>query len=219
MNPSTISGNINLFLHFRIVNNANWYADTKLIDFIGTVGRHFRMGNMLSRSAVQSRLQSESGMSFTEFTYQMFQAYDWLHLFQQHECTFQLGGSDQMGNLMSGHELIGRVTKKDVYGLTLPIITNEEGDKFGKSAGNAIWLAEERTSPFSLYQYFIRVADSEVEKLLKLLTFLPLSEIDSVMQEHRKVPELREAQRKLAREITLLIHGGMFSGGTIFVTN
>lgn len=175
------------------------------------------MGSMLSRSSVQSRLQSESGMSFTEFTYQMFQAYDWLHLFQQHECSFQLGGSDQMGNLMSGHELISRVTKKDVFGLTLPIITNEEGNKFGKSAGNAVWLAEEKTSPFSLYQYFIRVADSEVEKLLKLLTFLPLSEIDTVMQEHRKVPELREAQRKLAREITLLIHGGMFSVNRIFV--
>lgn len=208
---------VHLFLYFRIVNNAHWYADTKLIDFVGTVGRHFRMGSMLSRSSVQSRLQSESGMSFTEFTYQMFQAYDWLYLFQHHECTFQLGGSDQMGNVMSGHELISRVTKKDVYGLTLPIITNEEGDKFGKSAGNAVWLAEERTSPFSLYQYFIRVADSEVEKLLKLLTFLPLNEIDCIMQEHRKVPELRESQRKLAREITLLIHGGMFSVGMILI--
>lgn len=197
-----------MFVH-RIVNNADWYADTKLIDFIGSMGRHFRMGNMLSRSSVQSRLHSDSGMSFTEFTYQIFQAYDWLHLFREYDCCFQLGGSDQMGNLMSGHELIGRVLDKPVYGLTLPIITNEEGDKFGKSAGNAIWLDEAKTSPFSLYQFFIRVTDAEVENLLKLLTFVPLPEIEQIMVDHRKVPEIRDAQRRLAREITLLIHGGM----------
>lgn len=183
-----------------------------LIDFVSTTGRHFRMGNMLSRSSVQSRLHSDSGMSFTEFTYQMFQAYDWLHLYREHECCFQMGGSDQMGNLMSGHDLIGRCTAGDqkaapVFGLTLPIITNEEGDKFGKSAGNAVWLADDRTSPFSLFQYFVRVTDAEVEQLLRLLTFVPLAEIDEIMVAHRRVPELRDAQRRLAKEITLLIHG------------
>lgn len=169
------------------------------------------MGSMLSRSSVQSRLHSDTGMNFTEFTYQIFQAYDWLHLHKQYDCNFQLGGSDQMGNLMSGHELISRVTEKPVYGLTLPIITNEEGDKFGKSAGNAVWLDENKTSPFSLYQFFIRIADSEVEKLLKLLTFVPLKEIEAIMQEHRRIPEIREAQKRLAKEITLLIHGGKYN--------
>lgn len=205
---SMLSNCFYVSMNCRIVNNADWYAGVQLVDFIGTMGRHFRMGSMLSRSSVQSRLQSDSGMSFTEFTYQIFQAFDWLHLFREHECAFQLGGSDQMGNLMSGHELISRVTNKSVFGLTLPIITNEEGDKFGKSAGNAVWLDETKTSPFSLYQFFIRSTDAEVEKLLKLLTFVPLSEIDKLMEEHRKVPELRDAQRRLAQEITLLIHGG-----------
>lgn len=202
----------------RIVNNADWYAGLGLVDFVATTGRHFRMGSMLSRSSVQSRLHSDassssssaaasSGMSFTEFTYQIFQAYDWLHLHREHNCHFQLGGSDQMGNLMSGHELISRVTAKPVYGLTLPIITNEQGNKFGKSAGNAVWLDEQRTSAFSLYQFFVRVADADVEQLLRLLTFVPTGELDALMVEHRQQPEVRSAQRRLATEVTLLLHG------------
>lgn len=148
-------------------------------------------------------------MSFTEFTYQTFQAYDWLHLLRTHNCRFQMGGSDQMGNLMSGHELISRAEKKDVFGLTLPIVTNEEGDKFGKSAGNAVWLDENKTSSFSLYQFFVRMPDSEVEKLLKLFTFIPTKEIEFLMDEHRKEPEKRKAQTMLAEDVTLLVHGGI----------
>lgn len=195
---------------FRVVNNADWYRNINFVDFIANMGRHFRLGTMLSLSSVQSRLQGD-GMSFTEFTYQVFQAYDWLHLVKEYDCRFQLGGSDQMGNLMAGHELISRTIKKSVYGLTLPIITNEEGNKFGKSAGNAVWLDEEKTSPFSFYQFFIRIADSEVANLLKLLTLLPLKEINEIMIAHRQMPELREAQRKLAKEITLLVHGGLLN--------
>lgn len=194
---------------FRVVNNADWYRNMNLVEFIANMGRHFRLGTMLSLSSVQSRLQGD-GMSFTEFTYQVFQAYDWLHLVKEHECRFQLGGSDQMGNLMAGHELISRTAKTPVFGLTLPIITNEEGNKFGKSAGNAVWLDQEKTSPFSFYQFFVRIADSEVENLLKLLTLLPLKEINEIMVAHRQMPELREAQRRLAKEITLLVHGGLF---------
>lgn len=164
---------------------------------------------MLSRSSVQSRLETEGGMSFTEFTYQTFQAYDWLHLLRTHNCRFQMGGSDQMGNLMSGHELISRAEKKDVFGLTLPIVTNEEGDKFGKSAGNAVWLDDNKTSSFSLYQFFVRMPDSEVEKLLKLFTFIPIKEIEFLMDEHRKEPEKRKAQTMLAEDVTLLVHGGI----------
>ncbi|XP_060655425.1 tyrosine--tRNA ligase, mitochondrial [Drosophila nasuta] len=192
----------------RIVNNADWYANLSLIDFVANMGRHFRMGSMLSRSSVQSRLESEDGMSFTEFTYQIFQAYDWLHLLRKHNCSFQMGGSDQMGNLMTGHELISRVEpKREVFGMTLPIVTNEEGDKFGKSAGNAVWLDENKTSPFALYQFFMRMPDSEVEKLLKLFTFIPLPEVEQLMREHSKEPEKRKAQTLLAEDVTLLVHG------------
>lgn len=191
-----------------IVNNADWYGNLSLIDFVANMGRHFRMGSMLSRSSVQSRLESEDGMSFTEFTYQIFQAYDWLHLLRKHNCCFQMGGSDQMGNLMTGHELISRVERnREVFGMTLPIVTNEEGDKFGKSAGNAVWLDENKTSPFALYQFFMRMPDSEVEKLLKLFTFIPLPEVEQLMQEHIKEPEKRKAQTLLAEDVTLLVHG------------
>uniref|UniRef100_A0A1I8NNG3 Tyrosine--tRNA ligase n=1 Tax=Stomoxys calcitrans TaxID=35570 RepID=A0A1I8NNG3_STOCA len=191
-----------------IVNNADWYRNLNIIDFISNTGRHFRLGQMLSRSSVQSRLETEGGMSFTEFTYQTFQAYDWLHLLRAHNCRFQMGGSDQMGNLMSGHELISRAEKKkEVFGMTLPIVTNEEGDKFGKSAGNAVWLDADKTSAFSLYQFFVRMPDSEVEKLLKLFTFIPIKEIEYLMDEHRKEPEKRKAQTMLAEDVTLLVHG------------
>ncbi|XP_067632124.1 tyrosine--tRNA ligase, mitochondrial [Eurosta solidaginis] len=191
----------------RVVNNAEWYANMTLIDFIANMGRHFRMGSMLSRSSVQTRLEAEGGMSFTEFTYQIFQAYDWLHLCRTYDCRFQMGGSDQMGNLMTGHELISRVVKKPVYGMTVPIVTNEEGDKFGKSAGNAVWLDEEQTSAFALYQFFVRIPDSAVEKLLHLFTFIPLKEVEQLMVEHRKEPEKRKAQTILAEDVTLLVHG------------
>ncbi|KMY96434.1 tyrosine--tRNA ligase, mitochondrial [Drosophila simulans] len=191
-----------------IVNNADWYADLQLIDFVANMGRHFRMGSMLSRSSVQSRMESEDGMSFTEFTYQIFQAYDWLHLLRRHNCCFQMGGSDQTGNLMTGHELISRVERKrEVFGLTLPLVTTEEGDKFGKSAGNAVWLDCNKTSPFALYQFFLRMPDSEVEKLLKLFTFIPLPQVEQLMREHTREPEKRKAQTLLAEDVTLLVHG------------
>ena len=190
-----------------IVNNADWYSNFNFVEFVSQIGRHFRMGNMLSRASVQSRLKSEQGMSFTEFTYQIFQAYDWLHLLKEFNCRFQLGGSDQMGNIVSGHELIGRVTKTEVFGLTLPLITNEEGDKFGKSAGNAVWLNAKKTSEFSFYQFFVRLSDAEAENLVKLLTFLPMNEVSDLIERHRRTPELREAQKALAKQLTLLIHG------------
>lgn len=192
----------------KILNNAEWYKSMNVVEFISSMGRNFRMGQMMSRSSVQSRIKSDSGMSLTEFTYQIFQAYDWYHLAKEHGCRFQMGGSDQMGNIMTGHEFISRMDSKiPVYGLTLPLVTTEEGDKFGKSAGNAVWLSDEKTSPFSLYQFFIRIADSEVEKLLKLFTFLPMRDVFELVEEHKRVPELRDAQRRLAQEVTKLVHG------------
>ena len=192
---------------FSIVNNAEWYADVKLLDFVADMGRNFRMGDMLALTSVKTRLEQPSGMSFTEFTYQMFQAFDFYHLFKTYDCAIQLGGSDQMGNLVAGRKLIDRITKKDSFGVTLPIITSDDGNKFGKSEGQAIWLDESKTTPFALYQYFIRIFDTEVEKLLKLLTFLSLDEINEVLRKHREQPDQRIAQQKLAEEITVLIHG------------
>lgn len=189
-----------------VVNNADWYSNFKFVDFISQYGRHFRLGQMLSRTSVQSRLEGE-GMSFTEFSYQIFQAYDWLHLLKTYNCCFQLGGSDQMGNIITGHELISRCDKKEVFGLTLPLITNEEGDKFGKSAGNAVWLHSAKTSEFGFYQFFVRMSDAETEKLLKLFVFLPYNEILQAIERHKRNPEMREAQKLLARQLTLLIHG------------
>lgn len=194
-----------------IVNNADWYNDVNLIEFMSTYGRHFRMGIMLGRSSVKTRLES-GGMSLMEFFYQVLQAYDWFHLHKTYKCKFQLGGNDQMGNIHAGRELISRVNEKQVYGLTLPIITNEEGNKFGKSAGNALWIDAKKTSPFSLYQYFVRIPDANSEELLKLLTFLDLEEIADIMEKHRKNPESRGAQKKLAAEVLLLVHGSEFFG-------
>jgi tyrosyl-tRNA synthetase len=190
-----------------IVNNADWYNDISFVDFISQVGRHFRLGQMLSRTSVQSRMESEEGMSFTEFTYQVFQAYDWLQLFKRYNCRYQMGGMDQMGNLMTGCELITRVLKKQAYGLTLPIITNEEGNKFGKSAGNAVWLDANKTSEFAFYQFFMRQPDSEAEKLFKLFSFLRTNEVFDQIDKHKRAPELRGLQTALADQLTLLIHG------------
>lgn len=190
-----------------IVDNLEWYSDQNVIDFVSKVGRHFRLGTMLLRHSVQSRLKSEVGMSFTEFCYQIFQAYDWLHLFRKYKCRFQVGGSDQMGNIVSGHDLISKAEDVQVYGLTLPLVTTETGHKFGKSEGNAIWLSAEKSPPFDLYQFFLRCRDTEVEHLLKLFTFEKLSNIEEIMRKHKKQPEHRIAQRKLAEKVTLLVHG------------
>lgn len=194
----------------KIVNNLNWYKDINVVDFMRGVGKHFRLGVMMGRSSVQSRLNAEGGMSFSEFTYQIFQAYDWLYLFKTHNCRFQIGGNDQMGNMISGHDLIGRLLDKEVYALTLPLITAEGGKKFGKSLGNAVWLSPSRSSSFQLYQYFIRSKDSDVENYLKLFTFLSLGRIQEIMRNHTKEPHKREAQRELAENVTLLVHGGTF---------
>ncbi|KAL4709856.1 hypothetical protein ACJJTC_003819 [Scirpophaga incertulas] len=191
----------------RIVNNESWYRNINSIEFVSEIGRNFRMGTMLLKQSVQSRINSNVGMSFTEFAYQIFQSYDWLHLLREHNCRFQLGGSDQMGNISAGHELISRTEKIDVYGLTLPLVTTEEGDKFGKSAGNAIWLDPQKTSPYNLYQFFIRTKDSDVERLLKLFTFYSLGEIKDIMFKHKEHPDQRYPQMCLAEQITTLVHG------------
>ncbi len=191
----------------HIVDNSTWYEKHNIIEFLSTFGRHFRMGPLLSRTSVQKRLSSSEGMSLTEFTYQVFQSYDWLHLYKEYNCTIQIGGNDQIGNIHSGHELISRSEGAPVYGLTVPLITTLAGDKLGKTAGNAVWLNPYLTSPFEFYQYFLRFQDGEVEKYLKLFTFLTDGDIEIMMKNHWEKPELREAQRSLAELVTMLVHG------------
>ncbi|XP_035283458.1 tyrosine--tRNA ligase, mitochondrial [Anguilla anguilla] len=192
---------------FTVLNNASWYRGWNVVNFLSEVGRHFRMGTLLSRHSVQTRLKSAEGMSLTEFSYQLFQAYDFYHLNQCHDCRIQLGGTDQLGNLMSGHDYIHKVTGREVYGLTVPLVTSSTGDKLGKTGGNAVWLSRDRTSPFELYQYFLRQPDSAVEKYLKLFTFLSLAEVDQVIDLQRQDPGKRPAQKRLAAEVTKLVHG------------
>ncbi|XP_048223142.1 tyrosine--tRNA ligase, mitochondrial isoform X1 [Perognathus longimembris pacificus] len=192
---------------FTVLDNAAWHEPRRLVDFLAAEGGHFRMGTLLSRQSVQSRLRSPEGMSLAEFCYQVLQAYDFCHLFRHHGCRVQLGGADQLGNMVSGYEFVRRVTGEDVFGITVPLVTSTAGAKLGKSVGNAVWLNRERTSPFELYQFFVRQQDDCVERYLKLFTFLPLPEIDHIMQLHAKEPEKRGAQKRLAAEVTKLVHG------------
>ncbi|XP_029379515.1 tyrosine--tRNA ligase, mitochondrial [Echeneis naucrates] len=190
-----------------VLDNLSWYKDWDVVDFLSQAGRHFRMGTMLSRHSVQARLRSADGMSLTEFTYQAFQAYDFYHLNQVYGCKIQLGGTDQLGNLMSGHEYIQKMSGEEVYGLTIPLVTSSIGDKLGKTAGNAVWLNRAKTSPFELYQFFLRQPDSSVERYLKLFTFLPLLEVERLMEHQREDPGKRLAHKRLAAEVTKLVHG------------
>lgn len=165
------------------------------------------MGRMLSRQSVQTRLNNHEGMSYAEFSYQAFQAYDWLHLYEKFNCMFQVGGSDQMGNMYAGHDLISRVKGAQCYGLTVPLMKSETGDKLGKSAGNTVWLDSDFTSPFEFYQFFLRIPDGEVENYLKMYTFLSLGELQQLMENHKSKPEAWKAQKKLAEQLTTLVHG------------
>ncbi|KAJ2722959.1 tyrosyl-tRNA synthetase [Coemansia sp. Benny D115] len=212
----------------RVLHNADWYRDMNILEFLGRVGRYTRVGTMMARDSVKSRLQSTQGISFTEFSYQLLQAYDFWHLYHHHGCRVQLGGSDQWGNITAGTDLIHRMPldktgqdtsgvidtdnpeatgNGDAYGLTIPLLTTASGEKFGKSAGNAIWLDENKTSAFDIYQFFVKTADADVEKFLKLFTLLPIDHIEQVVAKHKSAPEEFVAQRLLAAEATELIHG------------
>ncbi|XP_058047575.1 tyrosine--tRNA ligase, mitochondrial [Ahaetulla prasina] len=192
-------------VHF--LDNASWLESESVIGFLAGVGGHLRMGTLLSRQSCKARLSSPEGMGLAEFLYPALQAYDFLHLHRSYGCLIQLGGADQLGNIMSGYDLVSKVTDKDVYGITVPLITSTAGDKLGKSAGNAVWLNRNRTSPFELYQFFVRQPDATVERYLKLFTFLSGLEIDHIMQVHAKEPEKRGPQKRLAAEVTKLVHG------------
>ncbi len=190
----------------RMVNNAEWLNEVRLIDFFRDVGKHFSIGYMMAKESVKSRI-AEAGISYTEFSYMALQAYDFLHLFEKENCTLQIGGSDQWGNITAGIELIRRVHGKPAWGMTFPLITTSDGRKFGKTEEGNIWLDPRRTSPYRFSQYWIQTDDRDVGRFLRYFTFLPIDEIDEIEKEHLKSPEKRAGQRHLSQELTTLVHG------------
>jgi tyrosyl-tRNA synthetase len=209
-----VKENLSRFLDFdckvapaKIVNNNDWIGRFSYIEFLRDVGKHFRMGAMLGKESVRARMESEAGMSYCEFSYQLIQAYDFLYLWDQEGCRIQIGGSDQWGNITAGTDLIRKLRGGEAFGMTFPIICDSSGQKFGKSAGNAIYLDHNRTSYYDFYQFFIRTEDADVIRFLKIFTFLPLDQIAAIEQEMAAAPEKRLAQRTLAEEMTRTVHG------------
>ena len=193
-----------------LVNNYNWFKDISLIDFVRNIGKHISVNYMMAKDSVKKRLNPEnddnSGMSFTEFTYQLFQAYDFLHLYRHFNCKLQMGGSDQWGNMTTGTELIRRVDGGKAFALTVPLITKADGGKFGKTEQGNIWLSARYTSPYKFYQFWINTTDDDAEKYIKIFTFLDKKTIEDLINEHQKAPHYRILQKKLAEEVTRMVH-------------
>ena len=190
----------------QIVNNLDWTENYNAIEFLREVGKHYRVGKMLSKDAVSARLNSDAGISYTEFSYQILQGLDFLELYRRHNCVLQTGGSDQWGNLTSGTDLIHKVEGKSVHLIATPLITNADGKKFGKSEGNAIWLDAELTSPYAMYQFWLNTDDADVIDRLKVFTFLSRQEIENYAKAVQEEPQARAAQRRLALEVTEIVH-------------
>ncbi len=190
----------------KIVNNLDWTENYSAIEFLREVGKHYRVGKMLSKDAVSARLNSDAGISYTEFSYQILQGLDFLELYRRYDCVMQTGGSDQWGNLTSGTDLIHKVEGKSVHLIATPLITNADGKKFGKSEGNAIWLDAELTSPYAMYQFWLNTDDADVIDRLKVFTFLTRKEIEQYSVLVKEEPQARAAQRRLALEVTELVH-------------
>ncbi|HEY4832874.1 MAG TPA: tyrosine--tRNA ligase [Waddliaceae bacterium] len=191
-----------------ILDNYDWFEGIGFIDFLRDIGKHFRLSTMLAKDSVKTRYSSEEGMSFTEFSYQLLQAYDFLHLFDTHKVILQMGGSDQWGNITAGTELVRKIRGVTVHGLTFPLLTRSDGKKFGKSEEGAIWLNPDKLPPYDFYQYLYRVSDVDVPKLLRMLTFLELEEIKTIeaqMRSNEYIPN--SAQKRLAEEVTRIVHG------------
>lgn len=192
-----------------MVNNYDWMKEISFLDFIRDVGKHITVNYMMAKDSVKNRIKGEEteGMSFTEFTYQLVQGYDFLHLFRNYNCTLQMGGSDQWGNITTGTELIRRIGGGKGYALTCPLITKSDGSKFGKSEGGNVWLDANRTSPYKFYQYWLNTSDEDAEKYIKIFTFLDKQTIEALVEEHRAAPHMRLLQKRLAEEVTTTVHG------------
>ncbi|WBL25955.1 tyrosine--tRNA ligase [Zunongwangia sp. HGR-M22] len=215
-NENSIKEQLSRFLNFEgaeentavLVNNYDWMKEFSFLGFIRDVGKHISVNYMMAKDSVKKRLSSDAseGMSFTEFTYQLVQGYDFLHLFREHQCTLQMGGSDQWGNITTGTEMIRRIGEGKGYALTCPLITKADGTKFGKTEGGNIWLDANRTSPYKFYQYWLNTSDADAEKYIKIFTFLSKEEISEIIAKHQEAPHLRELQKVLAKEVTVMVH-------------
>lgn len=221
-NQSAVQKQLSQFLDFdsaagntaEMVNNYDWMKDFSFLDFIRDVGKHITVNYMMAKDSVKNRIRPESdstaagseGMSFTEFTYQLVQGYDFMHLYKHHQCSVQMGGSDQWGNITTGTELVRRIAQGKAYAITCPLITKADGSKFGKSEGGNVWLDPARTSPYKFYQYWLNSSDEDSEKYVRIFTFLDQQTIDALIAEHKEAPHLRVLQKRLAAEITELVH-------------
>ncbi|MFA7067054.1 MAG: tyrosine--tRNA ligase, partial [Dysgonamonadaceae bacterium] len=192
----------------ELVNNYDWMKDYTFLDFIRDIGKHLTVNYMMAKDSVKKRLSSESkeGMSFTEFSYQLMQGYDFLHLFREKNCRLQMGGSDQWGNITTGSELIRRVTGGEAFALVCPLITKADGGKFGKTESGNVWLDSRYTSPYKFYQFWLNVSDDDAIKYIKIFTALSKEEIDALIAEQENAPHLRTLQRRLAEEVTTMVH-------------
>lgn len=216
-NQNAIKKQLSLFLDFDsgkpgaaiMVNNYDWMKDFSFLEFIRDVGKHITVNYMMSKDSVKKRISGEEkeGMSFTEFTYQLVQGYDFLYLYKNHGCKLQMGGSDQWGNITTGTELIRRMESGEAFALTCPLITKADGGKFGKTEQGNVWLDSKYTSPYAFYQFWLNVADDEAEKYMKIFTMLSKEQIEQAVEQHKQAPHMRELQKLLAKEITTMVHG------------
>ena len=216
-NQEAIKRQLSHFLDFTsdaenaavLVNNFDWMKNFSFLEFIRDVGKHISVNYMMAKDSVKNRIRSESkdGMSFTEFTYQLVQGYDFLYLYQNNNASIQMGGSDQWGNITTGTELIRRIGGGKGYAITCPLITKSDGSKFGKSEGGNVWLDAKRTSPYKFYQYWLNASDEDAEKYIRIFTFLTEEIINSLINEHKEAPHMRILQKKIGEEVTLLVHG------------
>jgi tyrosyl-tRNA synthetase len=191
----------------EMVNNYDWFKDFSFLHFIRDVGKHITVNYMMAKDSVKKRLEGDTGMSFTEFTYQLVQGYDFYWLYQNKNCKIQMGGSDQWGNIVTGTELIRRKAGGEAFAFTCPLITKADGGKFGKTEKGNIWLDAKKTSPYQFYQFWLNASDEDAKKWIKIFTLLPKEEIESLLTEHEAAPHLRALQKKLAQELTLFVHG------------
>jgi tyrosyl-tRNA synthetase len=213
-NVDGIKKQLSKFLNFEdeapnkaeLVNNYDWFKDFNFLSFIRDVGKYITVNYMMSKDSVKSRLEGTSGLSFTEFTYQLIQGYDFYYLNTEKNVKLQFGGADQWGNIVTGTELIRKKGGNDAFAYTCPLLKKADGGKFGKTESGNIWLDREKTSPYTFYQYWVNVTDEDAKKLIKIFTFLPLAEIDALIAEHETAPHLRTLQKKLAEEITIMVH-------------
>ncbi|MDP3399066.1 MAG: tyrosine--tRNA ligase [Bacteroidales bacterium] len=216
-NQESIKNQLSLFLDFDskapnaaiLVNNYDWMKDYTFLHFIRDIGKHITVNYMMSKDSVKKRITGDEkeGMSFTEFTYQLVQGYDYLHLYNNYGCRLQMGGSDQWGNITTGTELIRRKEYGEAYALTCPLITKADGGKFGKTEQGNIWLDARYTTPYAFYQFWLNVSDDDADRYIKIFTMLPKEVIDSEVSKHKEAPHMRELQKLLAKEVTIMVHG------------